>query len=57
MRDRVDYLGQALMENSQLHVISTEFKKKPYCAFLSGEKKNRSKKVCKWREGRQQLGI
>lgn len=58
MKERVDYLGQAFMEDSQLHVISMEFKKKPYCTFLLEEKKdNRRNKVCKWRERRQQLGI
>lgn len=39
MRDERNYLGQAFMEDSQLHVISMEFKKKPYCTFLLGKKK------------------
>lgn len=29
MKDRVDYLGQIFMEDSQLHVISMEFKNRP----------------------------
>lgn len=51
-----DYLGQASMKDSQLHEISEGFKKKPYCTFLFNKKDN-VKKVCKWRAGRQQLGI
>lgn len=59
MRDERNYLGQAFMEDSQLHVISMEFKKKPYCTFLLGKKKRTTdvKKVCEWKAGRQQLGI
>lgn len=48
MKDRVDYLGQIFMEDSQLHVISMEFKNRPYCTFFfRGNKKTRGKKVCK----------
>lgn len=43
MCDERNYLGQAFMEDSQLHVISMEFKKKPYCTFLLERKNNRCK--------------
>lgn len=40
------------MEDSQLHVISMEFKKKPYCTFLFRREKRATdeKKVHKWGE-------
>lgn len=47
MDDRADYLGQAFMEDSQIHVVSAEFKKKPYCTFLlEGKKKTAEERKC-----------
>lgn len=60
VRWKIKYLGQAFTGDSHLHVISTEFKKNPFCTFLSEKKKKRQqkkKKVRKWREGREELGI